>query len=288
MYQDAIRQYLETHKKEMMEDIKSLVRINSARGEAKEGKPYGDGPAEALKEGCRILEKYGFNPVNYENYAIDTRLNGKELQLDILAHLDVVPAGDGWSVTAPFEPVIKDGKMYGRGTADDKGPAVAALYAMRAIKELGIELEKDVRLILGADEECGSSDIEYYFEKQPHAPMAISPDADFPLIFLEKGSLHTTFEAKTELGAGLPRILSAEGGVKVNVVPAKARAVVQGMTPEQLEEYSSGAERRLGVKISLTQKGEDCVEIFVEGTGAHAASPMDGNNALTEIGRAHV
>ena len=57
----------------------------------------------------------------------------------------------------------KDGKIYGRGTADDKGPAIAALYAMRAVKELGIPVKKNVRLILGTDEECGSSDIRHYY-----------------------------------------------------------------------------------------------------------------------------
>lgn len=83
----------------------------------------------------------------------------------------MVPAGEGWTVTEPFEPVEKDGKLYGRGTADDKGPAVAALYAMRAIKELGIPVKKNVRLILGTDEECGSSDIEVYYKREKEAPM---------------------------------------------------------------------------------------------------------------------
>lgn len=283
MYQEQIKQYLEVHRAEMIEDIKALVRIDSARAEAKEGKPYGDGPARALEEGCRIMKKYGFEPMNYENYAIDTRMNQKELQVDILAHLDVVPAGDGWSVTAPFEPVVADGKMYGRGTSDDKGPAIAALYAMRAIKELGIELKKDVRLILGADEECGSSDIAYYFSKQPHAPMAISPDADFPLIFIEKGSLHTTFKAKTAPQEALPKVVSAQSGVKVNVVPAKANAIVKGMSVEELAPYAKKAQEAFGVSVELTQKEEGLTEIFVQGVGAHAASPMDGNNALTAL-----
>lgn len=283
MNQDAVKQFLEDHKDEMIEDIKALVRIDSARTEAKDGMPFGEGAAAALKEGSRILGKYGFEANNYENYAIDTRLNGKELQLDILAHLDVVPAGDGWSVTGPFEPVVKEGKLFGRGTADDKGPAIAALYAMRAIRELGIQLKKDVRLILGSDEECGSSDIEYYFEKQPHAPMAISPDADFPLIFLEKGSLHSTFEAKTGKEEGMPRILSIDSGVKVNVVPARACAVLSGMDTQELEGYCRTIESELGVSVDLAARDDGAVDITVNGTAAHAAGPMDGNNALTAL-----
>ncbi|MFR4578452.1 MAG: M20/M25/M40 family metallo-hydrolase [Clostridium fessum] len=90
-------------------------------------------------------------------------------------------------MTQPFEPIVKDGKLYGRGTADDKGPAVAALYAMRAVKELGIPVTKNVRLILGTDEECGSSDIEHYYKVEKEAPMTFSPDASFPVINIEKG-----------------------------------------------------------------------------------------------------
>ena len=97
-----------------------------------------------------------------------------------------------------FEPVEKDGKIYGRGTSDDKGPAVAALYAMRAIKELKIPVSKNVRLILGTDEECGSSDIEHYYDVEPEAPMTFSPDACFPVVNIEKGMLDGHFTAGFE------------------------------------------------------------------------------------------
>lgn len=100
--------------------------------------------------------------------------------MDVLAHLDIVPAGDGWTVTEPFVPVVKDGKIYGRGTADDKGPAIAALYAMRAVKELGIPVKKNVRLILGTDEECGSSDIRHYYSVEEEAPMTFSSGRQLP------------------------------------------------------------------------------------------------------------
>ena len=92
-----------------------------------EGKPYGDGAFDALHAALAMMEDYGFSITNYDNYVGTADLNDKERQLDILAHLDVVPAGEGWTVTEPFEPVEKDGKLYGRGTADDKGPAVVVL-----------------------------------------------------------------------------------------------------------------------------------------------------------------
>ncbi len=113
------------------------------KGSYRIGKPYGEGCSEALRTALHIAECYDFSINNYDNYVGTVDMNDKDAQLDILAHLDVVPAGDGWTVTKPFEPVVKDGKIYGRGTADDKGPAIAALYAMRAVNELGIPTEKE-------------------------------------------------------------------------------------------------------------------------------------------------
>ncbi|MBR6614953.1 MAG: M20/M25/M40 family metallo-hydrolase, partial [Lachnospiraceae bacterium] len=157
MYREQIEQYIDAHKEEMLADIIELCKIDSAKGPYEEGKPFGEGPFQALAKGLEIGEKHGFAITNYDNYVGTIDLNDKEKQLDILAHLDIVPGGEGWTVTTPFEPVIKDGKIYGRGTSDDKGPAMTALYAMKAIKELGIPVKKNVRLILGTDEECGSS-----------------------------------------------------------------------------------------------------------------------------------
>ena len=104
-----------------------------------------------------------------------------------------MPVSDEWTVTKAYEPVIKDGKLYGRGSADDKGPSIVALHALKAVKDLGIELSKNVRLILGTDEECGSSDIEHYYAVEKEAPMTFSPDAEFPVINIEKGRLAPEF-----------------------------------------------------------------------------------------------
>ena len=282
-YRKEIRAYLEAHKEELVSDICELMKIDSERGEAAEGRPFGEGPYEGLMAGARVLEKNGFVVNNCDNYCIDTVLNGKELQLDILCHLDVVPAGDGWRITEPFSPLVQDGKIFGRGSSDDKGPAMAALYAMKAVRDLGIPLEKDVRLILGSDEECGSSDIAYYFGKKAHAPMSISPDADFPLIFLEKGSLHTTFTASFERESALPRVTALRSGIKVNVVPAAAEAEIEGLTVEMLAPCAAAAEARTGVRMTLHELENGRVLVQAAGLGAHAAGPMDGNNALTAL-----
>ena len=196
MYREKIEAYIDSHRQEMLDDICKLCRINSEKMPYEEGKPYGAGAFDALNAALSMAEEYGFSIRNYDNYVGTVDLNDKEHQLDILAHLDVVPAGEGWTVTEPFNPVEKDGKLFGRGTADDKGPAVAALYALRAIKELGIPVNKNVRLILGTDEECGSSDIAHYYAVEKEAPMTFSPDAEFPVTNTEKGSLAGHFTAE--------------------------------------------------------------------------------------------
>jgi len=160
---NKIQAFIDAHEQEMLEDAMELIRINSERMPAQPGMPFGEGNAKVLAKGMEILEKRGFAAKNYDNYVVTADLNEKPSRLDVLAHLDVVPAGEGFTVCEPFAPVVKDGKLYGRGSADDKGPAVAALYAMMAVRELGAELSGNCRLIWGSDEECGSSDIRYYY-----------------------------------------------------------------------------------------------------------------------------
>lgn len=282
MYREQIEQYIDAHKDEMIADIIELCRIDSAKGSYVEGKPFGHGPFEALAEGLRMGEKYGFAINNYDNYVGTIDLNDKEKQLDILAHMDIVPGGDGWTVTTPFEPVVKDGKLYGRGTSDDKGPAVTALYAMRAIKELGIPVKKNVRLILGTDEECGSSDIAYYYRHEEEAPMTFSPDAEFPVINIEKGSLHGVFSAEFEKSEALPRMVSFKSGTKVNVVPAKAYALFEGLDGSDTEAFARTLEDELGVHFDVTSEN-GCMKIEAFGESAHASTPEKGHNALTGL-----
>lgn len=282
MYKEKIEAYIEEHKQEMLEDICTLCRINSERSSYQKGKPYGEGPSRALYTALNMAEKYGFAIRNYDNYVGTADLNEGEKQLDILAHLDVVPAGDGWTVTEPFEPIVKDGRIYGRGTADDKGPAVAALYAMRAVKELGIPLSKNVRLILGTDEECGSSDIVHYYAEEPEAPMTFSPDGAFPVINIEKGRLPGHFTASFAPSDQLPRVLSVKGGTKINVVPGKAFAVIEGLDDNLVRDTGAGVTEETGVSFEI-QGMNHTLEITAMGAGAHAASPAEGRNALAAL-----
>lgn len=282
MYRKEIEAYIEAHKQEMVEDIFTLCRINSEKSGYEEGMPFGRGAAQALQTALEMAERYGFSVQNYDSFVGTADFNDKEKQLDILAHLDVVPAGEGWEVTQPFEPVEKDGKLYGRGTADDKGPAVAALYAMRAVKELGIPLSKNVRLILGTDEECGGSDIAHYYNLEQEAPMTFSPDADFPVTNIEKGSLAANFTGTFAPSSVLPRLVSIETGIKVNVVPGKAHATVEGLSLEELKKAAEETKAATGVEF-LFDMEDGMTKITAVGAGAHAAYPHEGNNALTGL-----
>ena len=282
MYKEKISRYIDAHKKEMLEDIEELCRINSVKGSYRIGKPYGEGCSEALRTALHIAECYDFSINNYDNYVGTVDMNNKDAQLDILAHLDVVPAGDGWTVTKPFEPVVKDGKIYGRGTADDKGPAVAALYAMRAVNELGIPLKKNVRLILGTDEECGSSDITHYYSVEKEAPMTFSPDASFPVINIEKGRIEGNFTAEFEPSDKLPKMVSFKCGTKVNVVPAAAEALFEGLDGDETEALAKSMEEELGITFTVSSE-DGCLKIAASGENGHASTPWKGKNALTGL-----
>ncbi len=275
---DTVNAWIDDHERELVEDIKTLCEIPSVLAEAQEDAPFGTECAKALHKALEITEQYGFPAVNLDNYVgyadFDPNLPHA---LDILAHTDVVPAGEGWTVTEPFTVVEKEGRLYGRGTSDDKGPLMCALYAMRAVKECGIPLKKGVRMIIGSDEETGSTDIEHYYNIEEEAPMTFSPDAEFPIINIEKGQFHGTLSAKTEEAAALPRLVSLDAGIAVNAVPQKAVLTFEGLDLTSEAVMSAMAETAEDLDVEITRTGEQ--EITVIGESAHASTPETGRNA---------
>ena len=280
--QKKIRQYFLDHKDELLADIASVVAINSVKGEAKEGMPFGEGPAKAVAEAEKIAKRMGFATKNFENYVltINSDADAKDAHLGILCHLDVVPAGEGWT-SDPFTMVERDGKIYGRGVTDDKGPAISALWSLKAVNDLGVKLSKNCRIILGADEECGSSDLDYYFTKEDYPKYSVSPDADYPIYNCEKGRFSTTIRAKYE-NKELPALVEFHGGDTSNAVPMKAYAVVEGISLEEAEKFAEEFANKTNTKINVSEENGK-VKFLCEGVSAHASTPHVGNNAVTAL-----
>lgn len=281
-FRKDMEDYFARRQPDMLRDLKELIAIPSTRGESQDGMPYGVAPAMVLAKAIELMEREGLFTKNYDNYACTGDLTDLEAGLDILAHLDVVPAENNWTVCPPYEPKLVGDRLYGRGAIDDKGPAIAALYAMACVKEMGLPLKRNVRLILGTDEECGSSDLEHYFSLEQEAPMTFTPDASFPLINVEKGRLCGELHGSFSPDKQLPYIAAADCGLKTNVIPEKASASIVGMTGEQLQPYLDAAAEKTGVSFQMEEQ-QGSVTVLCQGVSGHAAYPETANNALTAL-----
>lgn len=268
-----IRDYLEAHKQEMIDFLAELVAIPSVQGEAEEGFPFGRMPAKALETMLKKCGEFGFTVDNVENYAGSADINSLPAELAVLTHLDVVPVGTGWT-TEPYvlrhEPDTN--KLVGRGAIDDKGPAVAALFAARAVKELGLPLKKGIRLIFGTNEENGSADLAYYREKRELPPMVFTPDGEYPVINAEKGMLRVYFSTEWSLPVEI------KAGTVINAVPSECR-ITSTFDPKT----GCGVffDTETGKTTKITEK-KTHVET-INGVSAHASTPEKGENAITKL-----
>ncbi len=263
---------------ELISAIFRLVAVKSVKGEPTAEAPFGPGPRAALDEAVKLCAELGFSVRDYDHYVGLADMNDKDTQLHILAHLDVVGEGSGWS-TDPYTCVEKDGVLYGRGVSDDKGPLCAALFAMKAVRDLGLPVTKNARLIMGTDEESGSGDIKYYYAREPYAPQSFSPDADFPLINVEKGQFRPVFGASWPAVMVEPRVSVLSGGFRFNVVPPEASAEVLGLRAADITPLCPTVERMSGAMFTVTDMVGGA-RIHCTGKNAHAASPDDGVNAI--------
>lgn len=278
-YTEKIEELLSGYREEMMETVQKWVRIPSVKGEAAPGAPFGEESRRALDTAMADCQRFGLKTQIFDGYAGHADLGEGDTRdaLAILAHLDVVPVGDGWTCE-PFGAVRENGKIYGRGTSDDKGPAVAALYALRAVKEAGVPLRRKVRFILGCDEECGSSDMAHYKKTGEMPRSGFSPDADYPVINIEKGGCHVRFEG--ELSKEGLQVLSMQVGERPNVIPGFASALVEG--DEETVRLAKEAGERLGFPVEATE-GNGAVIIETTGVTGHAAFPSRGRNAIGQM-----
>lgn len=272
---DRIDQLLESYQDEMVQTLRELVRIPSVDGEPKEGMPFGENCAKVLDYALKKAESFGFETLNDENYAGHVAFGGGSGRtLGILAHLDVVPEGEDWTVP-PYEAIVKDGYVYGRGSTDNKCSCVSCLYALRAIKEADLKLSDRVLLIMGCNEESGSKDMEHYMSHIGMPDYGFSPDSGFPVCYAEKG-IHRI--AMTAVYEGESPIVSIEAGNAVNIVPNRCHAVLRG-TEEDAQKLRAAAEK-LGASCKTDVK-DGKIEFEIEGKAAHGAFPAGGRNAVS-------
>ena len=205
---DRMKQMIDASQEAMCGALKRLVRIRSVEGAPEPGKPYGEGPATCLEEALRIASELGFSTYNMDGQCGYAEMGEGDGMVAVLGHLDVVPEADGW-IHPAYDPVMRDGRMYGRGTIDDKGPVVSALYAMKAVRDAGIPLTRRVRLIFGCNEETGAADMKYYLAHGGEIPEAgFTPDGEYPLINGEKGIINEVYEKPLRGAGGEVRLLS--------------------------------------------------------------------------------
>lgn len=244
-------------------DLQALVRIPSvSRGTPEPGMPLGRGVHDALTATLALANRLRFPDTRSLDGLCGTVDYGTgDEQLCIMAHLDVVPAGAGWEGD-PFSGEVRDGRIWGRGTQDDKGAAVSALYALAAVKAAGVPMRRRVRVLLGCDEEAGWRCIDRYQQTEREPDLAFTPDADYPLVNSEMGICHAVY-SRPLAGCGL----SLDCGSASNVVPGEAAATlpcaaVPCAAPEGMEASFDGP------------------SIRIRGFGGHAASPQLAKNAL--------
>lgn len=245
-----------SYEKDFLADLTSLLEIPSSNGPATDKAPYGQATADALDAFLEMADRMGFRTKNLDYHAGYAEFGRGEKLLAVLCHLDVVPAGEGWQAD-PFKVRFQEGTIYARGVADDKGPAMTVLYAMKALLDQGFEPACRIRLIVGLNEEQGFGCMKHYVKVEELPDAGFTADAYFPVVFAEKGIMRISFKAERKVsGQGLD-LFELSGGEAVNMVPQTCR-----------------------YRLSLDGKAQDLVE--VQGRSSHASRPELGDNAIVK------
>lgn len=262
------KQILKDNFDSLVEVLQNTIRFNTEKSTAVEGAPFGQSIGDCLRYVLEVSNQMGLSTYNCDGFAGHAQLQGRgDGVLGILGHLDVVPSKAEEWIYPPYGGEIHDGKLFGRGTMDDKGPMIACLFAVDALKKAGFEPSKTVRLIFGCDEESGMQCVTHYFSKMPFPDISFSPDGDFPVINREKG----IFQFKLHCGK-LPCGVSITAGDRANVVPSLCTATVAG----DICGETYGA---------TVIKENDTTVITAHGKNAHGSTPDEGINATHAVFR---
>lgn len=258
------------YKDEILKDLDELLKIRSV---------YSEDPQkckEALQWMLKKAESFGLVTKSIDNKAGHVQLGDKGKLCATLTHLDVVPAGDNWDCE-PFALTMKDGKLIGRGVADDKGCALLTLYCLKALKDAGVKGNNTLRAIFGTDEEVGMTDVVAYFAKEDMPDMSFTPDSGYGICSAEKGILH--LEISTE-NQDLGLLTELKGGTATNAVPDYAYALLNCTENDdhQLMRLADAREGEFEFKYTI-----DGLMIISKGKAAHACEPHLGHNAILEL-----
>ncbi len=267
-----------TMKDEIIKSVQECVKIKSVEEEPKDGMPFGEGVHKCLDYCLKLSQSLGFKTVNVDNMIGYAEYGVGDEMVAVLGHLDVVPEGDGWTYP-PYGAEVHNGKIYGRGTTDDKGPTIGALYALKAIKDLNIPVKRRVRLFFGLNEETGSKCVKHYVDNGGEMPVAgFTPDAEYPIINGEKGIVTCKYNRQLKQEGDLI-LKSINGGIAANVVPDYAEAEI--MLPNQrMEEIIDLVQENKDIKVVVK---ENSIIIKYQGISAHGSTPEFGKNAITHL-----
>lgn len=272
---NEINDYINRNQQQIVNHLIDIIKVPSVNGEPSGEAPFGKDIQRCLELAVQISKQLGLNTfINKGYYGWAEIGEGRPLGV-ILVHLDVVPAGENWDYP-PFEGKIVEDKIYGRGTEDDKGPAIASIYALAAIKHSSVKINGRLRIIFGTNEELGWGGVDYYREHDQLPDYGITPDAQFPLIYAEKEIIRILIQSETTSS----QLISMQGGAAVNMVPDQAHAVLakQSSLVEKINTLSLPYEN--DVDISLEQNE---IKISTRGKSAHGSTPEEGLNAITRL-----
>ncbi len=271
------------HKEDLLKDLFELLSVRSILGtDITEETPFGSGPRKALDLILSFGERDGYKTKLVENKAGHIEVGQGEELFGILGHVDVVPVVEADWTSHPFKPEIRDGKIFARGSLDDKGPTMAAYYAVKLLDKLGVKWNKRVRVIIGSDEETGFRCVEAYFKHEEQPASGFTPDAMFPLVYAEKA--RATFDHKlkfvVEDGNYNYKLVKFNGGQVLNMVIASAKAELVGEVSDIKEKFENFlALEKLDGEVTV----EDTIKLTLKGKAAHGSTPQYGVNGATKL-----
>ena len=271
-YDDKIKAWIEENRETMVQMWLELIRIPSVRSQPAPGAPFGAACARALKKATEYGAKMGF-ATRLEadrGYSLISYGTG-EKTIGLFGHSDVVPAGDGWLYAKPFEPVIREGVVFGRGCGDNKSGVMASLFAARIIKECGLPLKSSLQVFVGSNEESGMADLEAFVAHEKMPDLSLVPDATYPCSLGEKGHLKQWNRCRTPL----TDILDFHGDGAFNIVLDLAKVTLR-YTPERLAEL----ERKVSGDMTLERTPEGDILLTARGASKHSAYPEGSVNAM--------